>query len=43
MPAKKIKVIALDTPAVEPSVTEPSTEAEAMDDIINLTILLMLW
>ena len=35
MPAKKIKVIALDTPAVEPSVTEPSTEAEAMDDIIN--------
>ena len=35
MPAKKIKVIALDTPAAEESAAEAPTEAQGMDEVMN--------
>ena len=35
MPAKKIKVIALDAPTIEQPVEEPATEAQGMDEVIN--------
>ena len=36
MPSKKIKVIALDTPAAEEPVTDSTaTEAEGLNDVIN--------
>ena len=35
MPAKKIKVIALDAPVADEPSTEAPTEAQAMDEVIN--------
>ena len=35
MPAKKIKVIALDTPANEETAAEAPTESQGMDEVIN--------
>ena len=35
MPAKKIKVVPVDAPVAEPSPEEPTTDAQAMDEVIN--------